>query len=106
MTVHVNERRIAKNTVLLYVRILIAIALSLYTSRVVLDVLCVKDFGVYNVVGGLIIILSFLNSTMTGATQRFLNFEMGRGPEGCLKETFSAFCVAITFIPSILMSDG
>lgn len=90
MSVRANEKLIAKNTVFLYVRILISIALSLYTSRVVLEVLGVRDYGVYNVVGGLILILAFLNGTMSGTTQRFLNFEMGKGKEHRLSETFSA----------------
>lgn len=101
-----NEKRIAKNTVFLYFRILISIALSLYTSRVVLEVLGVRDFGVYNVVGGLIVILSFLNGTMSGATQRFLNFEMGRGDEGRLSETFSAAWVIHLSISAILIVIG
>lgn len=106
MIVQDNEKRIAKNTVFLYVRILLSVALSLYTSRVVLEALGVADYGVYNVVGGLIVILSFLNGTMSGATQRFLNFEMGRGQEGRLAETFSAAWVIHLSIAGIVILLG
>lgn len=101
-----NEKRIAKNTVFLYIRILISIGLSLYTSRVLLEMLGVRDYGVYNVVGGLIVILSFLNGTMSGATQRFLNFEMGRGVEGKLYETFSASFVIHLSICGVVLVLG
>lgn len=85
-----NEKRIFRNSVFLYIRILISIILSLYTSRVILEVLGVRDYGIYNVVGGLIVLLSFLNETMSATTQRFLNYEMGLGKEGRLADTFSA----------------
>lgn len=63
---------------------------SLYTSRVVLDVLGVEDYGLYGLVGGVVAMFSFLNSTMAGATSRFLTFEMGRGNQDRLKATFSS----------------
>ena len=66
-----SNKRIAKNTLMLYVRMIINMAVSLYTSRVVLEVLGVEDFGVYNVVGGVVGMLGFLNATMSGATSRF-----------------------------------
>ena len=65
-----NDKRIAKNTVYLYGRMMLTIFVSLYTSRVILDVLGVSDYGVYNVVGGIVTILGFLNGTMSGATSR------------------------------------
>ncbi|BEG97877.1 lipopolysaccharide biosynthesis protein [Bacteroides sedimenti] len=73
-----NNKRIAKNTAMLYIRMLFTMAVSLYTSRVVLNTLGVSDFGVYNVVGGVVLMFSFLNSAMTSGTQRFLSFELGR----------------------------
>jgi len=101
-----NDRRIARNTGFLYMRMLITMGVSLYTSRVVLDVLGVSDYGIYNVVGGLIVILSFLNGTMSGATQRFLNYEMGRGEEGNLKRTFTAAWVIHLAIACVLLVLG
>lgn len=63
---------------------------SLYTSRIVLEVLGVEDYGIYGVVGGVVAMFSFLNSSMSGATSRFLTFEMGRGDEQRLRDTFSS----------------
>lgn len=85
----VNSKRIAKNTIMLYIRMLITMIVSLYTSRVVLEVLGVDDFGIYNVVGGIVIVLSFLNSSMATSTQRFLNFELGTNNKDGLKKVFS-----------------
>lgn len=101
-----NDRRIARNTVFLYIRMLLTMGVSLYTSRVVLDVLGIADYGVYNVVGGLVVILSFLNGTMSGATQRFLNFEMGRGEAGKLRETFASAWVIHLTIAAVLLVVG
>lgn len=84
-----NNKRIAKNTMLLYVRMLLMMAVSLYTSRVVLEVLGVTDFGIYNVVGGIVSMLGFLNSSMSNAVQRFLSFEMGKGTEGKVAHVFN-----------------
>ena len=73
-----NNKRIAKNTLFLYARMLLIMAVTLYTSRVVLRVLGVEDFGIYNVVGGVVALLGFINSSMSISIQRFLSFEMGR----------------------------
>lgn len=70
-----NNKRIAKNTVLLYIRMFISVIVGLYTSRVVLNTLGVEDYGVYNVVGGIVAMFSFLNASMSGATSRFLTYE-------------------------------
>ena len=72
-----NNRRIAKNTAMLYVRMLFTMAISLYTSRVVLNSLGIEDFGIYNVVREIIIIFGFLSSAMAASTQRFLTFALG-----------------------------
>ena len=83
-----NNRRIAKNTVLLYLRSLVVMVVALYTSRVILRALGIDDYGLYNVIGGVVGLFAFLRTSMTKSTQRFLNFEMAR-PEGRLKDTFS-----------------
>lgn len=85
-----NSKRIARNTVALYVRMLLSTVVSLYTSRIVLQTLGVEDYGVYGVVGGIVAMFSFLNSTMAGATSRFMSFELGKGKEGRLRETCSS----------------
>ncbi len=89
-----NNKRIAKNTLLLYFRMLLTMAVTLYTSRVVLKVLGVEDFGIYNVVGGVVAMFSFLNSAMTTSTQRYITFELGKGNFDRLKTIFST-CVNI-----------
>lgn len=85
-----TDKRIARNTVYLYGRMLLTIFVSLYTSRLVLEVLGVSDYGIYSVVGGIVLILSFLNGTMGAATSRFISFELGGGDKERLRRTFSA----------------
>lgn len=72
---------IVKNTLLLYIRMFISMIISLYTSRIILDILGVKDFGVYNVVGTIITSFSFISGPLSTATQRFYNFELGKKNE-------------------------
>lgn len=84
-----NNKRIAKNTILLYFRMFLTMAISLYTSRVVLEVLGVEDFGIYNVVGGIVAMLAFFNSSLATSTQRFLNYAIGRNETENLKTIFS-----------------
>ena len=72
-----NNKRIAKNTLLLYIRMLFLMGISLYTSRVVLNTLGIEDYGIYNVVGGVVTLFSFLNGTLATATQRFFSFAIG-----------------------------
>ena len=75
MPTQVNPQRINKNTLLLYGRMLLIMAASLYTSRVVLNTLGVEDYGFDNVVGGFVAMLAFLNGAMVTSTQRYLSFE-------------------------------
>lgn len=84
-----DNRRIAKNTLALYMRMGVTMLVSLFTSRVVLQTLGVQDFGIYNVVGGVVVLFSFLNAAMSSATQRFLNFELGRGNVAQVGRVFS-----------------
>lgn len=74
-----SNQRIAKNTLILYFRMFITMLVGLYTSRIVLATLGVSDYGLYNVVGGLVSMFTFLNGSMAAGTQRFLTFELGRG---------------------------
>lgn len=75
----VSNKRILKNTIFLYVRMIILLIVSLYTSRIVLDKLGVEDFGIYNVVAGFVMMLVFFRSSLSNVTQRFLNIELGKG---------------------------
>ncbi len=98
-----NNKRIAKNTVALYIRMLLGLVVSLYTSRVVLATLGVEDFGVYGVVGGVVGMFAFLNAAQKGATSRFITFELGRGEKGCLNDTFVSarivhICIALLVV--------
>lgn len=79
---------IFKNTVYLYVRMILFLLIKLYTSRVALSVLGVDDYGIYNLVAGVIVMFSFLNSAMNGATQRFLSIALGKGDEGLFRTYF------------------
>lgn len=88
-----NKKRIAKNTIMLWTRMLLSIIVSFYTSRVVLQTLGVEDYGIYGVVGGIVAMFSFLNASMAGATSRFLTYEMGQGNDVRLKDTFSSALV-------------
>ena len=83
-----NSGRIVKNTVALYGRSLLVLAVSLYTSRVILNALGVDDFGLYNVVGGVITMLGFLNTTMQATFQRYFNVAMGKGQADAVKTLF------------------
>ena len=85
-----NNKRIAKNTLFLYVRMLLIMGVTLYTSRVVLQMLGVEDYGIYNVVGGIVVLFTFVNNAMVTSTQRFLNYELGRGDLVTTQHVFSA----------------
>ena len=87
-----NNHLIAKNTIFLYVRMLLSMGIYLYTTRVVLSILGVEDYGIYNVVGGLVAMFSFLNATMSGATSRFITFELGKNSS----KLQTVFSVALT----------
>lgn len=100
-----DNKRIAKNTAMLYFRMLFTMGVSLYTSRVVLNALGVVDFGVYNVVGGVVTMFTFLNSAMGASTSRFLIFELGKKDFTQLKKVFNASLsshIAIAFVVLIL----
>lgn len=84
-----NNKRIAKNTLLLYFRMLLMMFVTLFTSRVVLDKLGVTDYGIYNVVGGGVAMLGFLNSSMSNAVQRYLSFEIGKNNEAGVNRIFN-----------------
>ena len=90
MTQQVNDnKRIAYNTVMLYIRMLFLVLISLYTSRIVLQVLGIEDFGLNNVVGGIISFLGFMTSSLAGASSRFITFALGKGDFNNLKTTFN-----------------
>ncbi len=88
----INDKRglrIAKNTMMLYVRMMVLMLVGLYTSRVVLEALGENDFGIYNVVGGVVAMFTMISGALNSAVQRFITFEMGRGSEARLNEVYS-----------------
>lgn len=99
-----SNKRIARNAGFLYVRTLLVMIISLFTSRIALEALGVDDYGIYNVVGGVVAMLSFLNSAMAQATQRFLSFAQGRDDLGYQIKVFStAIVVQITIAIIVLV---
>lgn len=103
MTTTENNKRIAKNTMLLYIRMFFTMAVGFYTSRVVLNALGVVDFGIYNVVGGIVGMLAVLNGSMAGATQRWITIALGKGDEDNLKKVFSVGLTAQAIIALIVL---
>ena len=84
-----NNSQIAKNTLFLYLRMFLTMAVSLYTVRVVIKTLSVSDYGLYGAVGGVILTFSFITGVLTNASQRFFSVELGKGTEGRIKDVFS-----------------
>ena len=84
-----NTKRIAKNTLMLYIRMMFGMLVSLYTSRVVLAALGVEDYGIYNVVGGFVAMFSLISSSLSSSVGRFLTFELGKGNLNNLRRVFS-----------------
>lgn len=84
-----NSKRLAKNTLMLYFRMLFSMVVAFYTSRVVLQQLGVNDFGIYNVVGGFVAMFGIVSNSMTSSVSRFLTFEIGKGNNKALQTVFS-----------------
>ncbi len=106
MTQTENIQRITKNTLLLYFRMILTMGVSLYTSRIVLLTLGIDDYGIFNIVGGIVALFSFLNNAMSTATQRFLNFELGGGDDREVKRVFSMSMTAHISIALLVIILG
>ncbi len=102
-----GNKRIAKNTILLYIRMFFVMCIQLYTSRVVLQALGVEDYGIYNVVGGIVTMFAFLNAAMNSSTQRYITFYLGKGDKKELQEVFSncMFIHAMLAVVIIILSE-
>ena len=99
-----SNKRIAKNTLLLYFRMLFLMLVTLYTSRVVLSVLGVNDYGIYNVVGGIVAMFSVLSNSLTSAISRFITYELGNGNTERLRKVFStAVSVQLTLSGIVIL---
>lgn len=95
-----NTKTIAKNTLMLYVRMLFMMFLGLFTSRIVLAALGENDFGVYNVVGGVVAMFNIISGALNSAVSRFITFEMGKGSDAQLNKVYST-AVSIQIILAI-----
>lgn len=102
MTSIASNKRIVKNTGLLYVRMILIMLITLYTSRVVLNVLGVEDFGIYGIVAGFVLMFEFLNISLTGASSRFLSYQIANADKEKISDTFSA-SLTIHFLLAILV---
>ena len=97
-----NGKRIAKNTLMLYFRMLFMMFLGLFTSRIVLDALGENDYGVYNVIGGVVSMFSIISGALNAAVSRFITFEMGKGGEARLNKVYST-AVTIQLILALIV---
>lgn len=84
-----NNNLIVKNTAFLYFRMIFSMGITLYTSRLILTTLGIEDFGIYNVIGGMVSMFLFLNTAMSNATSRFFTFEIGKGKDSEISIIFS-----------------
>lgn len=100
--ISVNNKLIAKNTLLLYLRMLFMMAVSLFTSRITLAALGITDYGIYNVVGGMVAMFSILSGSLSVTISRFITIEVGKGNRNRLKTIFST-SVSIQIIMSLII---
>ena len=103
MPTQVNNQRIAKNTVLLYIRTLVVMCIALFTSRLVLKELGVEDYGVYQAVGGFVAMFAVISSSLSSAISRFITFEIGHGNEERLTRIFSTSVNVLVIIAVIVV---
>ncbi len=101
-----NNIRIAKNTMYMYFRMFVILVVSLYTTRVVFNVLGVQDYGIYSVVGGVIVFFTFINQSLAGATQRYITAELAEGSIESQRDVFSASIKAHILIGLIILVLG
>lgn len=98
-----SSKRVARNTLVLYGRLIIMMLLSLYTSRVVLKTLGVEDYGIYSVVGGFVSMFSILSSSLSASISRFITFGLGKGDIDNLKRIFSS-SVVVQILMALVMA--
>lgn len=104
-----NNKRIAKNTLLLYVRMLLLILVQLYTVPIILKTLGIEDYGIYNVVGGIVTMFSFIGGSLASGSQRFFAFEIGRKDQSRLKNIFDttvSIYIILAIIAFIVLEAG
>lgn len=104
MANYINRKVVLRNTMMLYLRMGISMVVSLYTSRVILSTLGVNDYGIYNIVGGIVVLFSFMNNTLTVAIRRFLAFELGK--EGKRIQIVLVSSIIAVFLASLVIMIG
>lgn len=102
MAPHHDSKRVAKNTLFLYLRTLFVMAISIFTSRIILEALGVDDYGIYNAVGGFVAMFSMLSGTLVAASQRFIAFELGK-PDPDVRKVFSTTVSVHLFLAAIIL---
>ena len=106
----INNKRVAKNTAYLYVRMLLTMVVSLFTARIVFRELGADDYGVYTAIGGIIATMSFVTSVLASASQRFFSYEIGKGNEKSLETVFGtmliSFCIGALLIIMVAETLG
>ena len=103
MTEANRGKRVAKNTALLYLRMIIVMMVGLFTSRVILAKLGVEDYGIYNLVGGVVAMFGVLSSSLVAAISRYVTFELGRGDSKRLGEVFSSSLIVLAVFGFVLL---
>ena len=93
-----NSILLAKNTIIMYIRMFVMMIIGLYTSRIILNTLGIEDYGIYNVVGGVVAMFSIISSSLSSSVSRFLTFEIGRGDFERLKQVFLSVFVSLLTI--------
>lgn len=104
MSTSENNKRIAQNAFFLYLRMFLSMGVSLFTARVILQALGVEDFGIYNVVAGIVVLFSFINGAMAIASQRFLSFAIGEGTQDKVGKVFSMSLTSHFFMAIIVLA--
>ena len=98
-----DGKRIAKNTLFLYIRMLVSVVVSLFTVRVIWEVLGVDNYGIFNVVGGVVLMFQFINNAMVASSQRFISFELGRGNIERLRGVFSTSLITHILLALVIL---
>lgn len=103
MESHIDNKRIAKNTLYMYLRMFIILGVTLYTARIVIRTLGLDDYGIYNIVGGIVILFSFISISLKNAFQRFLSFELGKNDTKGVYRVINSSIIIIIIISSVIL---
>lgn len=102
-----DNKRIAKNTLFLYLRMFVTLIVTLYTSRVIIKTLGIDDFGIYSIVGGIVVLFSFISTSLRSSTQRFVSYELGLGEKGNVNKVYSVsmLCHMVMALIFLLLAE-